>query len=587
MSFQMPEHWCSVRLADCLKRRASTVLPSTLPDDKISVVGLEDIEDGGRGGIKPQNLKPAEVASLKTAFKTGDILYGKLRPYLNKVGIASESGYCSTEIWAFTVSAFTEARFVRAFLSSAWFVDRVASLTKGANLPRLDSATFDSLDIPLPPLSEQQRTVEILQEAEQVRRLRSQAESKTAQLIPAIYHQMFRSAPDRNTWEETTVEKIAVDRENSIRTGPFGSDLLHSEFVDSGIPVLGIDNAVSNRFKWSERRYIRPSKFADLRRFKVFPDDVMITIMGTVGRVAIAPKDLPEAISTKHLCVITADKAKVLPTFLWATLLYDSSVRAQTRSIGKGAIMEGWNSKIIRALRFLRPPIALQDRFNRFVEEIFRLEKLEEPSQALFDASLSSLLAHAFTGELTAEWREKHKKKLEQEAHERDEALKALGATISRPTTAADIEKIFTRRTDRAYAELSREQHSVLEEAHRGFGGVDYPRWFTAAQVAKRLTGSLHTNTHAVEAHLAVLTARGLVIAVSREEENPETGEFIFGNAYRLPLNGKQVLLGDRQDDHITTEADGGIIVEEVIGDNARSREMQRLVGQLEKERML
>jgi|GEM_PF-1115491 len=433
--------------------------------------------------------------------------------------------------------------------------------------------TRDSLaleQIPIPPLSEQKRIVEILQEAEEIRRLRVEAEARTAALVPALYHRLFGVNRQSSGWPEVSIREIAKKGEASIRTGPFGSDLLHSEFVDAGVAVLGIDNVVSNRFRWAERRYITSAKYADLTRFRVFAGDVMVTIMGTVGRVAIAPPDLPEAISTKHLCVITPETKRVLPTFLWAALHLDRTLRSQTRAVAKGAIMEGWNSRIIKALRFRLPPIKLQESFDRQVKQALDIETSED-SRSIASCLTESLYAHAFSGQLTAGWRKASQERLSLEAQQRDAALREAGAFIrSSRATLQEEPSLIGLPNDGIYSNLNREQRSLLANIQQNFVSAHQPRYFSAQSLSSSIEGTLRRNYQIIEGHLAVLAARGLLIPVSREEETADTGEHIFGNAYRLPLLGYEQRLVDDKD-------------EPRAGDHTRLRELERLAALLGK----
>ncbi|MGA2765968.1 MAG: restriction endonuclease subunit S [Spirochaetia bacterium] len=291
-------------------------------------------------------------------------------------------------------------KFIFYFLFGPLGRAQVLSSFRGAAIGGIGKDFVRRVQIPLPRLSEQERIVSILEEADLLRRVRAHVEERTHGLIESLYLNTFWQSKDQKAWSAESVADLAEKRDGSIRTGPFGSQLLHSEFEDKGIPVLGIDNVVANDFRWTTARCISPEKFKQFERFRVFPGDVLVTIMGTVGRVSVAPDDLPLCISTKHLCVITPDRSKINPYFLWAALLFDPEVQRQKAGIGNGAIMEGWNSTIIRQLTLYLPPLALQHTFVAYIAEIVALKRQQAANRKLIEDLFDSLLSRAFRGDL-------------------------------------------------------------------------------------------------------------------------------------------------------------------------------------------
>ena len=269
----------------------------------------------------------------------------------------------------------------------------------GVGLKHITKAKLLNVEVPFPPLEEQKRIAKILDAADALRAKRRESLAQLDALLQSTFLDLFGD-PDANGWEWSSVENVAEERKGAIRTGPFGSQLLHSEFVDSGVPVLGIDNVVSNGFRDGKPRFITDDKYEKLKRYTVKPGDVLITIMGTCGRCAIVPDGLGLAINTKHLCCISLNKEACLPEFMHAYFLLHPIARRYLEDNAKGAIMSGLNMGIIKALPIPLPPIELQIKFSNFVKYLKKKKgKLLEHDKEL-TGLFSTLQQKAFSGEL-------------------------------------------------------------------------------------------------------------------------------------------------------------------------------------------
>lgn len=277
------------------------------------------------------------------------------------------------------------------------------SLGNGATFKEVSKAVVSRIEIDLPLLPEQRRIADILDKADAIRRKRKEAIALTEELLRSAFLEMVGpAAPDYKGWEVRSIESLASDTPNSMRTGPFGSDLLHSEFVDEGIAVLGIDNAVQNRFAWGERRFITEPKYEKLRRYTVLPGDVIVTIMGTTGRSAVVPADIPTAITTKHLATITLDRREAEPEFVSQALFRHPEVLRQVAGANRGAIMSGLNLGLIKALRIPVPPLQRQHEFADVSARIRHLSA-RMTAHAHEDALFGCLVAQAFNGQRAPE----------------------------------------------------------------------------------------------------------------------------------------------------------------------------------------
>lgn len=385
-----------VSLGDVASIDRLAIDPSATSPDTL-YVGLENIERGGRL-INVTSVGKAGVNSLKYRFTADHILFGKLRPYLAKITRPNFEGICSTDILPIRPGPGLDRNYLYHFLVQPSIISLASSRSAGANLPRLSPKALADFRITLVSLPEQRRLADMLDRVDALRAKRHEAMALLDDLTQSIFLHMFGEASRQ--WPLVKIEDIAANENNSIRTGPFGSQLLHEEFVDSGIAVLGIDNVVTNEFRWNERRYITEQKYRQLDRYTVHPGDVLITIMGTCGRCAIVPDGIPVAINTKHLCCITLDQDRCLPEYLHSSFLMHPDVRVYLQRTAKGAIMSGLNMGIIKILPLRLPPIELQRSYAVKLRMLNMLKAQHVAHLAELDALFSALQYRVFRGEL-------------------------------------------------------------------------------------------------------------------------------------------------------------------------------------------
>ncbi|GGS00484.1 type I restriction modification enzyme protein S [Micromonospora fulviviridis] len=393
--------WPKARLSDCCEI-VSGATPKT---------GVEEYWDGEIPWATPKDLSvlrgtyihdtPRKItaAGLRSCaasvLPAGSVLLSSRAPIghvaINTIPMATNQGF---------KSLVPDARAVEAKYLYWWLKGNrsyLEGLGNGATFKEISKAVVAQVEIPLPPLEEQRRIAEVLNRADEVRTKRREALAHLDDLTQSIFLDMFATEAS-NAWPTVTVADVADQRKGSIRTGPFGSQLLHSEFVDHGVAVLGIDNAVSNEFRWDERRFISEEKYQQLARYAVHPGDVLITIMGTCGRCAVVPDDIPRAINTKHLCCITLDAGRCMPAFLHRYFLTHPAARRYLQQTAKGAIMAGLNMEIIKALPVVLPPLALQQAFVKRLRGVERMKASHRASLAELDALFASLQDRAFRG---------------------------------------------------------------------------------------------------------------------------------------------------------------------------------------------
>ena len=157
--FPIPQNWAWTTLGTvCDYGKCETVDASTVKDSTWSL-DLEDIEKGTGRLLVRVRAGERSAAGARHSFRAGELLYSKLRTYLNKVLVADEDGICSSEILPLDFRGQVLPEYARCVLMSPLFLDYAARCGYGVKMPRLGTADGRNGPFPLPPLAEQRRIV--------------------------------------------------------------------------------------------------------------------------------------------------------------------------------------------------------------------------------------------------------------------------------------------------------------------------------------------------------------------------------------------------------------------------------------------
>lgn len=399
---QIPENWCWTRLLSVIV--SSDEKTEDFSNTELKYVGLENLEkDGGIIGYS----SPEGIKSLKNVFHSGQILYGKLRPYLNKHDIAAFDGICSTDILVFSTREPILPQIVNYYFNQSKFIEYAVGNSKGINLPRVSENVILNAVFPLPPLAEQQRIVDRI---ESIFAKLDEAKEKAQAVVDgfelrksAILHKAFTGELTAKWREEHGVtldswqHKKFSELCNIVRGGsprPAGNP----EFYDGSIPFMKVADITRNNSPFvSTTEYT--IKEAGLKKTRMVDENtLLLTNSGaTLGVPAITK------IRTTFNDGIVAFlnlKSENLMFFYY----FWTSKTLELRGINKGAAQPNLNTNIIGNVEIDLPTEAEQ---SQIIVELDRLINKEDQAKEAAESVLNQIdtmkkavLARTFRGEL-------------------------------------------------------------------------------------------------------------------------------------------------------------------------------------------
>jgi type I restriction enzyme S subunit len=262
----------------------------------------------------------------------------------------------------------------------------------GATVKGITIDTLKAIAIPLPPLDEQKRIAAILDQADELRRLRQRAIDRANELEQAIFYEMFGDpAKNQMGW----LEAVLGDVVHSVSDGPHVSP----EYSDSGIPFLSARHIRPSGVCWEDLKYISfESAEVQWRKCKPERGDILYTKGGTTGIATVVDFDLEIAIWV-HIALLKPDRALVDPYWL-ATMLNGSYCYRQSQTLTHGIANRDLGLKRMVKIKMFLPPIHLQ---QKFAERLLCLKTTQLSTAAYLAQTehlFSSLQHRAFCGEL-------------------------------------------------------------------------------------------------------------------------------------------------------------------------------------------
>lgn len=296
--------------------------------------------------------------------------------------------------------------------------------TSGSGIPHVDKEVLGKLEILKLPPDEQKLVAHILSQLDRAIEQTEALIAKQQRIRTGLMKDLLTKGIDEHgnirseathdfkdsplgripvEWDIQEVKSLLADVDPAMRSGPFGSALLKEELAESGIPLLGIDNVFPEQFIADYRRFVPFKKAKQLRRYLVRPRDLMITIMGTVGRCCVVPDEIGEALSSKHVWTISIDQAKYSPYVACLQINHSPWVLKHFAKDEQGGIMASIRAETLRTTRFPVPP---RDELEK-IEGVLRAIAADLVEKEVLAAKLRSLKAGLMHDLLTGERRVK------------------------------------------------------------------------------------------------------------------------------------------------------------------------------------
>ena len=351
-----------------------------MPKVKLGEVAIEyksTIKDnGGYPAVGLEHFTPGDISltawnedvetTFTKGFKKGQMLFGRRRAYLKKAAVAPFDGVCSGDIIVIEpIESKILPELLPFIIQNDLLFDYAMSKSAGGLSPRVKWKDLKEYEFELPELHEQDRILEALQSAYQLKKSYQELITATDGLVKSQFIEMFEA--DETQFPECAIADACTNKDD-IKCGPFGTQLKQSEYTSNGVAVWGIPE-INKEFNKEPEIFVTPEKAEKLSAFSLVPGDIAMSRKGNVGQCAIYPDSFEPGIIASDVLRIRIDQTKLIPRFMQYQLHHSENVKHQIMQVSNGAVMAGVNVTKLKKINIYLPPMELQQEFVALAEQ--------------------------------------------------------------------------------------------------------------------------------------------------------------------------------------------------------------------------
>ena len=368
------------------------VTPSELPAPGASIVDVLDTADY----ITHEGLSSCSASLLPP----GTVLFSS-RATIGKIGIARVPLATNQGFVNFTPDPGVKTRYLAYALR--FFTPQIAALAGSTTFKEVSRGAIRKFSIPLPPPSEQQRIVEVLDQIDALQRKRSQANEKAQRIVQALFVEMFGDPATNPTgWPAQTLDDVIVETQ-------YGTSI-KADADKHGIPIVRMNNIdARGGLNLSKLKYVALDQ-KGRRKYMLESGDILFNRTNSkelVGKTGLWRGQM-EAVPASYLIRVRVDREQVLPEYVWAYMNTPFMKKTLFNKSRRAIEMANINARELRSFPIVIPSSQLQQEFASRLSEIERHIAMSARARIEQDRVLRVLVHRAFSGELTADWRDEH-----------------------------------------------------------------------------------------------------------------------------------------------------------------------------------